>query len=68
MIHDHMDFFEIECDFCGATQEHEKDITAQYGEDNGFMDMIQSLKDDGWKIYKSDETGEWNHLCQHCRD
>ena len=62
-IHDHFDSFEVECDICGCTQEHDKDITAHYGENNGFEAMIESLKEDGWGIHKSEETGEWIHLC-----
>lgn len=59
--------FEVECDSCEDTQEHDRDETAGYGEDNGFGAMIASLKDDGWKVYKSD-TEEWRHLCPDCRD
>lgn len=66
-INDDIDEFEVECDLCGVTQSHDKDVTAGYQEDNGFMDMIQSLKDEGWKIYKS-YMGEWNHLCPDCKD
>ena len=59
------DNFEVECDFCGITEEFEKDLSARFDEDNGFFSMIEQLKADGWKIYKSD-TGEWSHLCPGC--
>ena len=66
-INDELDQFVVECDLCGITEEYDKDITAEYGEDNGFMSMIESLKEENWKIYKS-ETGEWSHLCPDCND
>jgi len=66
-ISDNGDEFEVECDLCESTQTHDKDITAGYGEDNLFFDMIQSLKDDGWRIYKSSEGGEWRHICPDCK-
>ena len=65
-INSNEDAFEVECDMCECTQEHEKDISAEYGEDNGFMDMIQSLKDDGWRIGRATETGDWYHFCPDC--
>jgi len=66
-IHIEVDHFEIECDFCGITEEFEKNISAKFDEDNGFFDMISSLKDDNWNIYKSD-NGEWGHLCPDCNN
>ena len=66
-ISDNGDEFEVECDACGSTQVHDKDITASYGEDNGFLDMIESLKGDDWRVYKSNEDGEWYHLCSDCK-
>ena len=61
-----MDEFAVECDICGITESHEKDLTAQYGEDNGFAAMIETLKEEGWSISKSDETGQWLHICPGC--
>ena len=67
-IHNRVDEFEVECDLCGVTETFEKDMTAQYGEDNGFVAMIDRLKEDNWKIHKSEDTGEWGHLCSDCTD
>jgi len=69
-ISDEGDVFILECDGlgCDVTQEHDKDETAMYGEDNGFADMITSIQKEGWRIYKSDVTGEWAHFCPGCRD
>jgi hypothetical protein len=65
---DRDDVFILECDGCNITQEHDKNPEAMYGEDNGFSDMIASIKQEGWRIYKSDVTGEWAHFCPGCRD
>lgn len=32
-----------------------------------FKDLIAEIKREGWKIVKSKETGEYEHLCPECK-
>ena len=67
-IHNHINNFEVECDLCGTSEDFDKDINIKFSVNNVFSEMIQSLKDDGWKIYKSEIFDEWNHLCPSCNN
>jgi hypothetical protein len=46
-----------ECDECGSEV---------YGGTTEFLDFIQELKNDGWRIRKVE--GEWEHYCEACSE
>lgn len=58
MMHKERSKFIFECDCCDETFD-------DYAEDS-FQDLIQRLKDAGWRIAK--QGAEWIHLCPQHRD
>lgn len=50
--------YEVNCDFCSDSFE----VEAEY-----FSEVIQELKDRGWKYFK-DEKDEWTHKCPACQE
>jgi hypothetical protein len=53
----HIGGWEVTCDFC-STEVLEIEC-------NDFSDVINVMKDNGWKVYK-DRSGEWVHECFDC--
>lgn len=49
------DCFEVECDTCSGTENY----------DGSFMDTVENMKDDGWKISCIDD-GDFEHTCPDC--
>lgn len=31
-----------------------------------FNEALAKLREEGWKAYKDDDEGEWNHRCPSC--
>lgn len=49
-----MYFGTASCDLCCIQEEYDGD----------FYEIVEQMKDDGWKIRKVD--GDWQHVCPAC--
>lgn len=59
--------FDVSCDHCGTKESFEKNVAVLFSESIEMSEVIESLKDDGWRIYLS-SSGEWNHMCPECNE
>lgn len=37
-------------------------------QEQDFRTAVSSLKGEGWKIVKNDETNQWEHYCPDCAE
>ena len=56
---DHHIEVDIACDGDGCDEEL---LAAEF---DNWSEMIQELKDDGWRIWRSGDT--WYHFCKKCK-
>ncbi len=49
------DSFDVDCDFCGFSQEYETD---------SWSELMDLMKEEGWRNSKA--KGEWEHHCPAC--
>ena len=55
----HQDY-DVYCDCVGCDNEE------RYNDMWVFQNVIEAMKNDGWKITK--ENGEWFHICPECKE
>lgn len=58
-MEDYQDY-DVYCDCVGC------DVETRYENVFSFTDVVESMKNEGWKITK--ENGEWFHICQECKN
>lgn len=49
--------FTVNCDKCSNCDTYEAEI---------WVDLLQQMKEDGWKTVRVD--GEWEHYCEDCKN